>query len=422
MKKNLKIIVFVLLSLAGINVFSQKVGIGTSTPQFQLHVAGNIKADSLAIGTTLTSSRLILDGQTTIHDDHYIEFGGGLSKDQMSGKIHFNAQNIPFSQTFTRIYGAGTLESNRKIKFFAEGGTAFTGGINVNGKLIAQNIKVKDFLAFNSLTLNLPNSQNPFTIKGPSFTNIFEVNNNGNVGIGINNPPANPSYANLKTFHVNGNVKTDTLFSNVLGAGYNADFPNISGLKGFGNTIKLNGNSTLQIYNIGEENGGKIGYQSFSDALDIVGIGPSSQQRTIEIISDDFKGYGNFNVEKRTLVDMLIGPSLFNTQKINIGYNDVQFTDMRHGTFAVGSGLQDTLVKIVTFTFPQPFSNAQNLKIFATARAENSAQDIFSVTLTEVEESSVKFIIRRMDIEESDLAPGQVGWAQNLQIDWWAVQ
>lgn len=423
MKKAIKFLtVIMLLGTTSISK-AQKVGIGTNAPQFQMHVVGNIMVDSLAIGTTLPSKRIVIDGQTIIHDDHFLEFGGGIAKETMAGKIHFNAFESPYANTFLRIYGAGTTVNNRKLKFFAEGGSLFTGGINANGIVSANNIKITNFF-LKSLRVNPLSGQSPFVIKDVGPTNRLEVNSNGNIGIGINNPPSNDCCANSKTFHVNGDIKTDTLFASILGGRYNVNWPG-TGLTKYASSstnLKFDGNSTFQIANTGEVNGGTIGYQTFSDGLDIVGIGSSNNNRSINILSDDFYAFGNFEVATRTIIDSLYTNDTLHTQKLILGYNKLEFKDIRHGTFEAGSGLPDTLVKVVTLTFPQPFSHLSKQKIFATARAENNAQDIFSITLTEIKEHTVKFIIRRMDIDESDLAPGQLGWAQNLHIDWWASQ
>ena len=81
------------------------VGIGTLTPSAKLHVAGNQKIDSAFT----------------------LEFGAGISKEANAGKIGYNT----FTPDALDIVGAGTLGTNRKINFFAEGGAVFNGNVGI---------------------------------------------------------------------------------------------------------------------------------------------------------------------------------------------------------------------------------------------------------------------------------------------------
>lgn len=80
------------------------VGIGTLAPGAKLHVAGNMK----------------MDGANTL------EFGAGVPKEVSAGKIGYQAFG---SFDSLDIVGAGTLGSNRKIRFYNEGGALFQGPI-----------------------------------------------------------------------------------------------------------------------------------------------------------------------------------------------------------------------------------------------------------------------------------------------------
>jgi hypothetical protein len=98
----------------GSNIFynTGNVGINTNSPSEKLHLAGKMK----------------IDGTNTL------EFGAGVSGKQAdAGKIGY--------QTFTTdaldILGAGSSGTNRKIKFWNEGGADFTGNIGTAGKSIA---------------------------------------------------------------------------------------------------------------------------------------------------------------------------------------------------------------------------------------------------------------------------------------------
>jgi hypothetical protein len=86
------------------------VGIGKSDPTARLHVNGMVK----------------LDGSNSM------EFGAGIAgKEINAGKIGYNS----FGSGALEIVGAGTNATNRAVYFFAEGGTTFTGPVNVQGNI-----------------------------------------------------------------------------------------------------------------------------------------------------------------------------------------------------------------------------------------------------------------------------------------------
>lgn len=92
-------------------VNAQNVGIGTTTPTARLHVAGNQKIDS----------------------NFTLEFGAGVTgKEPNAGKIGYQV----FSTNALDIVGAGTFENNRKVTFWAGGGTQFRGPVAVTEDVI----------------------------------------------------------------------------------------------------------------------------------------------------------------------------------------------------------------------------------------------------------------------------------------------
>ncbi|MBN2766388.1 MAG: tail fiber domain-containing protein [Paludibacteraceae bacterium] len=93
---------------------SGNVGIGVTSPSAKLHLTAG--AGNAAIKIDNTS---------------YLEFGAGISgKEGNAGKIAYQLYTVDALD----IIGAGTDGlSNRKIKFWAEGGSYFNGYINVTG-------------------------------------------------------------------------------------------------------------------------------------------------------------------------------------------------------------------------------------------------------------------------------------------------
>ena len=84
------------------------IGISKYVPSARLHVNGNIK----------------LDG------NNLFEFGAGVvGKEVNAGKIGYNA----FGQNALTFVGAGTSSANRAVYFYAEGGTTFSGPVDIGG-------------------------------------------------------------------------------------------------------------------------------------------------------------------------------------------------------------------------------------------------------------------------------------------------
>ena len=84
----------------------------------------------VSLDAAATNALVEVNGEMKIEGLNTIEFGAGVAgKETNAGRIGY--------QTFTPgaldIVGAGTLVSNRKVNFFADGGTTFNGPIGING-------------------------------------------------------------------------------------------------------------------------------------------------------------------------------------------------------------------------------------------------------------------------------------------------
>ncbi len=176
MKKQFSFLVFVLL-MNGF-VFAQNVGIGDLAPSAKLSISGNettlngqssglkIKntasanawylragatgtatpADGFSIGDNASyhfnmlsngdlglglipqAAKLHVNGPMKIEGLNIFEFGGGIAgKELNAGKIGYNA----FGTNALAFVGAGTNSANRRVFFFAEGGTTFNGPVTI---------------------------------------------------------------------------------------------------------------------------------------------------------------------------------------------------------------------------------------------------------------------------------------------------
>jgi hypothetical protein len=94
-------------------VGAQNVGIGTTNPLDRLEVSGNIRTSGL---------RMLSNG--------IIELGFGIEgKEPNAGRIGYGL----FTPNTVDIVGGGTAFNNRSIKFWADGGSTFTGRLLIEG-------------------------------------------------------------------------------------------------------------------------------------------------------------------------------------------------------------------------------------------------------------------------------------------------
>jgi|GEM_PF-1355775 len=93
--------------------------------------------------------------------------------------------------------------------------------------------------------------------------------------------------------------------------------------------------------------------------------------------------------------------------------NGTVFTKMQSGSITVGPS--GTAELVYTLTFPVAFASSIP-KVFATARNEPSTSysDAFSVSIKSISATAVTFNIQRTDLNGS--------WAQQLRLDWFAVE
>ncbi|GAB2944638.1 hypothetical protein GCM10027048_06890 [Hymenobacter coalescens] len=226
---------------------SGNVGLGLTSPQARLHVAGNAKIDSA----------------------NTLEFGARiLTKGPLSGTIGYG--NI--TTDALNIVGAGTGTGNQKIELHGAGGVTAQGGAQGSGTTLrvvngnTPGVRLEQLGAggwgtqtwdvagneANFFVRDLTNgSLLPFRIRPGAPTSSLDISAQGNVGLGLTSPQAR--------LHVDGSVK-------INGA----------------NTLEFGANVSGK-----QAQAGTIGYGNITaDALNIVGAGTTAANRKVVIYSE----------------------------------------------------------------------------------------------------------------------------------------
>jgi hypothetical protein len=202
---------------------------------------------------------LTTDDNVGISGKRVIEFGKGLEKGTNAGMIGY--------QTFSGaldIVGAGTSGTDRKVRIYAEGGTAFNGPISGPSNLLLISghaaINGKGYLEFG---------------RGIAGKNVHA----GKIGY--------QTFSGALDIVGAGTSGTDRKVRIYAEGGLT--------LTGYMNGFGVGGKQVIEFGNglTKETHAGRIGYQTYSAGLDIVGAGATRAERKVTIFAEgglDVKG------------------------------------------------------------------------------------------------------------------------------------
>lgn len=119
--------------------FLRAGGNGTNTPINGFSIADNIgyhftmaSGGNIGIGMMPSDAKFHVNGEMRLQGLNLFEFGAGVAgKEVNAGNVGYNA----FGQNGLVFVGGGTTNLNRRMFFFAEGGTVMNGPLDFNGPL-----------------------------------------------------------------------------------------------------------------------------------------------------------------------------------------------------------------------------------------------------------------------------------------------
>ena len=141
---------------------------------------------NVGIGTNAPSAPLHVNGAVKVNGASPVELGVGITKEASAGKIGYEI----FSPDALDMVGAGTTASNRKIKFWNEGGAFFSGKVGIGLT------NPRCMLTILSGTVNSANNTEVLQLAGKNPMQLFSDANGTDVAYlkGVTDNSVTPQY------------------------------------------------------------------------------------------------------------------------------------------------------------------------------------------------------------------------------------
>ncbi len=397
--------------LIGIQLnYAQQVGIGIANPIGRLHVSGAIMADSLFIFTTnnMNLGKANINVNTALTNNNMLLLGISSSSPYKAPYIAYQLHSDALD-----IVGQGINSLKpRQIQFYANGGTQFTGNVNVLANTTIASINGTENLCLSNLIVSDIDLGTKVNIGNNNNNRMISILPNGNVGLDTDSA--------LYKFDINGALITlSDLYINRLHIsndnlqpGYNAQVDNFIKIEDARTELEFG--RSLSKYSFA---GKWTSFCQPNSDLDIYGAGTNIENLKIKFWAENKTEItGNLSVTSLNTNSLEVSDTVSNNVLIGINGNTV--SNINGGSVVVGAGNINSLLKTGTITFTTPFVTLP--KVMMTVRNSGNFTDQFVISSFNLTTSSVQYTIKRIGTAAPPL--GQPGWSQSLLLDWWIIQ
>ncbi len=406
-----KIIIFA----SSFSLFGQNTGIGLLNPLSRLHVNDKTLADSIFIGVNSNQRLGVFNSGVdgSIINSNILRLGTSSIQNMVPGSMGYQIES---SDAFDIMGPSVSGQKPRSLEFYAKGGTQSDGDILVEGTAIVDSFRVNNELSMEQLILYGPSIDNKWLVKNSPAQNILRFESNGRLGF-YNSSPDKKLQVN-GMLNINGALLADYLFPDVS---YNNVRAFINGIL-FDNQafdLEFGHNVPKMNNNLANVRAGQ--WRHFCHPNSVVrvhGAGTNNSNLKTKFWAENLTRITN----NATIIGSLVTDSLqirdTSFQQVKVGQNGTIIKNVRGGTIVVGQGDLNSLKKTGQINFGVTFNEIP--KVIMTVRNNGVFTDQFVVSAFNIDNASVQYAIKRIDI--NSVPSGQLGWGQSLLLDWWIIE